>query len=1142
MATRLEILITAQNRASQDLRRLRQDFDRLSDEVTRNTTANAANARSTAAVGTAMSATAAQARALRTAFIALGGIALFAGAIRTVVEFEQAMQNVRAVSITLADSFEDFGGPEETFRALSEEARRLGAATQFTATQAANGLEFLARAGFTAQESISALEGTLALAASGNLDLGRAADIASNVLSGFNLAAEESNRVADVLAKTAASANTNVEQLGQALSLVAPVSAAFGVSLEETSAAVGALSNAGLQATVAGTGLRRVLAVLGRETPKLSRFLDRAGLSFQDVNVQTVGLTGALQNLADANLTAAEALDIFGARGAPAVLTLASTSTEVERLRQSLEDAEGAANAISGTINDSVIGAFRQLQSAVAETILQEGIDGGLSEQLKELIRDITGVIRALNGTLDPADENAVAYQKAAQAVEALVTAFQILLGLKLVSFLATAVTSISAFATAAVGAATGTRTLALALRLLPAALGPIGIAIAAVSVAFEFFNEETAISTVNSMRLIQQSTARLKEELQDLSSTQIEVRLNREQELLTDTENIISSLQERIRLNQELLATAQRSRGAQAREARERREEAAAQLRADQDSLVVYQGVLDVRRNNILEIEKLQAQARVREAQEALRQEERLQALKGETAQANVAAEVAARQAAEEIAAQALEFEKEQAKLKADIQISELERRLERERDLLEGGIADDLAAGEIDAAREKNDELIRLDQEFYAEKRRLAEEQFRFDLEIIDNERRAREEQLQDEIRSTEFDFDTRVAGADNDAQRQALREQQAARIRALEEGTQAELNALDLRAQAIQNRIIQLQTDQTLAEENAIRDRNNRFEDLENQAITDRENRQKQEFEDRITAIINQREREAAAAERAVESGELSSFQLGTTLDEIDQRAVENLSQVREDMEAFNEAAQDPITQERFITLGDTIEEFGRRSNAQLEQIKTNLAEGLGDALFEIAEGTKDAQTAFRDFAREFLRLIAQMILQEIALNAVRAAGRAFGFSSGGLGAAGGGYIGAATGGYITGKGTSTSDSIPARLSHGEYVMSARAVKGYGLGFMEAINRMALPSPSEGSIPRFEITRPRRMRFADGGAVTDGGKTRETDAQGTPLRIVNVVDTNQTEEYLGSSGGEEQIINIIRRNGSQLRQYLR
>jgi len=158
---------------------------------------------------------------------------------------------------------------------------------------------------------------------------------------------------------------------------------------------------------------------------------------------------------------------------------------------------------------------------------------------------------------------------------------------------------------------------------------------------------------------------------------------------------------------------------------------------------------------------------------------------------------------------------------------------------------------------------------------------------------------------------------------------------------------------------------------------------------------------------------------------------------------------------------------------------------------------------------------------------------MILQQIALNAVRSAFGSFGFS-------GGGPVGAASGGFITGPGTGTSDSIPARLSDGEYVVRAAAVKHYGPHFLEAINRMALGNQK--GLKKFVITRPRRAAFQDGGFVNSGSQTTESAVPPSSLRIINVPDMEAAKEFANSSENETVILNVMRRNAGQVKQYLR
>ena len=140
--------------------------------------------------------------------IAAGVAAVAAGLVaagRRFADFEGSMNAVKAVT----------GASAAEMNSLSDLAKEMGASTAFSAKEAADGMAFLGKAGFSANEIIEALPATLNLAAAGQLDLATASDIASNVLSGFNKDTSELGAVTDVMALAAASANTSVQALGQ---------------------------------------------------------------------------------------------------------------------------------------------------------------------------------------------------------------------------------------------------------------------------------------------------------------------------------------------------------------------------------------------------------------------------------------------------------------------------------------------------------------------------------------------------------------------------------------------------------------------------------------------------------------------------------------------------------------------------------------------------------------------------------------------------------------------------------------------------------------------------------------------------------------------------------------------------------------
>ena len=129
----------------------------------------------------------------------------FAASLKTFSGFSDQMAKVKAVS----------GATNEQFEQLNETAKRLGATTSFTAKQVADGVGYLAMAGYNAEEAIAGIPAVLNLARAGAVDLGRAADIATDIGTAFGLSANESSRVADVLAKASTISNTNVEMMGE---------------------------------------------------------------------------------------------------------------------------------------------------------------------------------------------------------------------------------------------------------------------------------------------------------------------------------------------------------------------------------------------------------------------------------------------------------------------------------------------------------------------------------------------------------------------------------------------------------------------------------------------------------------------------------------------------------------------------------------------------------------------------------------------------------------------------------------------------------------------------------------------------------------------------------------------------------------
>lgn len=325
---------------------------------------------------------------------AVGSLALIGGTIGTIREFEQSMAQVGAIT----------RATDKDLQAMRETARKLGSTTEFTASQAADGLRFLGMAGFEASEAIAAIPAVLDLATASGMELARSADISSNIMSAFGIEAGRAAEVADVLAAASSRANTDVEQLGTAMAYVGPIASALEIDLNKTAAAIGVLSDNGLQGSMAGTGLRRVLSTLANATPEATEALQEMGISLDEVNPATTELTKIIEIFAKKGLTAAQAMKIFGDRGGPAILALVNNNDRLRELTESMSDVTGEANRMAETMRDTLGGDIESLKAAVSDLVLELG-DAGLTDVLRSVVQGATEFVRGMTAMIEKSSE-----------------------------------------------------------------------------------------------------------------------------------------------------------------------------------------------------------------------------------------------------------------------------------------------------------------------------------------------------------------------------------------------------------------------------------------------------------------------------------------------------------------------------------------------------------------------------------------------------------------------------------------------------------------------------------------------------------------------------------------------------------------
>lgn len=286
-----------------------------------------------------------------------------AGLLSAGVDFDAQMSKVQALT-RLEKTSADYA-------MLRAQALELGASTMFSATEAAQGQAFLAMAGFDPKAIKGAMPGLLDMAKAGDLDLGRTADISSNILSAFGIDPNKMGNVADTLTKVFTTSNVNLEMLGNTMSYVGPVARAAGVDLETTAAMAGLLGNVGIQGEKGGTALRAMLLRLSAPTGGAAKMLDKLKVKTRDAQGNVRNVMEVLADLAKQTekMGSAQKLEalktIFGEEPAAAMTELLSQAGAggiLEYLNK-VRDSAGAAGKTAGIMADNLMGDLDEMSS-----------------------------------------------------------------------------------------------------------------------------------------------------------------------------------------------------------------------------------------------------------------------------------------------------------------------------------------------------------------------------------------------------------------------------------------------------------------------------------------------------------------------------------------------------------------------------------------------------------------------------------------------------------------------------------------------------------------------------------------------------------------------------------------------------------
>ena len=288
------------------------------------------------------------------------------------------------------------------FKALREQALKLGSETQFTAGDAASGQAFLAMAGFTPQAIQAALPGVLSMATAGGMDLGETADIGSNILTQFGLSADQMDRVGDTLTAAFTRTNTDLRALGETMKYAGPVAGKLGISLEQAAAMAGVLANMGIRGSDAGTAMRASLARLASPPKAAAEALKELGVSVSDAGGKMRPMEDVLADLYKATRKYGEVdrvsffKDIAGEEAFTSFMALVDAAGDgsLPKLRKELEGARGEAERTAKVMANNLDGDLKSLGSAWEGLRIRiaDLIDGPLRSVTQWLTRVVSRV------------------------------------------------------------------------------------------------------------------------------------------------------------------------------------------------------------------------------------------------------------------------------------------------------------------------------------------------------------------------------------------------------------------------------------------------------------------------------------------------------------------------------------------------------------------------------------------------------------------------------------------------------------------------------------------------------------------------------------------------------------------------------
>ncbi|KJS40355.1 MAG: hypothetical protein VR70_05795 [Rhodospirillaceae bacterium BRH_c57] len=941
--------------------------------------------------------------------VAAGGFTL-----KTAADFETAMNRINAI----------VNPTEAQFAQIRDTVKDLGASTKFTATQAADAFTLLGAAGLTVDQALSALPKTLQLAAAGELQLAEAAEISTKIIAGFRLGVDDLGRVNDVLAQAAVDSSADIKDLAAAMRDAGPAAAAVGYSLESTVATLAVFANNGIVGEVASTAFAGGLSRLLKPTKEVRDGLAELGLKISDlrgVDGNLLPMSEILQKLTDGGVDAAAALKIFGEEaGRKMIALIGGGSKALADMEQGLLAVDGATETMAEKMNRGAKAGVLGLLSAMGDLMIAIG-DSGLLGAFTVVTIAVTEFVRWMADA--PLVVMAVASGLAALA--ATIGPFLIALGLmsKGVAFAVTGFTTLKAGA------------IALSARLVA-----LRAAVAAVNIAM-YANPVGLI--IGGIVLLGAVVAALVVDWDDLKRA-IGLTVDESVEGATEAADAAAD-------SIKTVSAAAQEAAVEAAAATQRRANALAEVQGALEKEITLSRASTDERRKIEAVDKAVTDAREKlvaigeeltEQEEATLRNLALQADAAKNAGAAVEKAIGSMKDAytglrevsdEALAAQLAAIDRTtEAQREAGKEQSQADR-IRAEADTVKKAERDKAAA--IGLWARQSGQAVR---SYYSTAIRLAEQAG------------------QD---TTSLQRDMLADMGKINAEREAALSASVDRLIAEEKrGRDAAVAA----AQDAKDRIAAIDSS---------------LRDLEIEGLSP-----KKQYQAREADIQNKK----AEASALLAAGEYEKAQV--LAEEIASDAIENArsggaskraiavaQQTAEFAKGLIQEAADGIIAAE-TKAADAAGKQAAAAQSQLAIVQAQVAQ------IKAAEASLAAMRVVLDVSQAITGLDAIRQGMEAAKGGALATAAAFntlaasaakaGKAMASAGAGGGGSSAASAPGYkgggqITGPGTGTSDSILARLSNGEFVVKARAVREYGVNFLQRLNAMRLPKFATGGL---------------------------------------------------------------------------